>query len=94
VDTPIIHNLPNPFKFRKKSADFRSKLLKSLEIAHLGLFLPFVPYVVGIKPVNSIGFVFPPLPFSLPAIVGFRFCNQNSRNRLMACEFRILNPDP
>jgi hypothetical protein len=45
------------FKFRKKGAQFRSKLLKTLDISPLGLFLPFVSYAVEKKSVNSNGFV-------------------------------------
>ena len=45
------------FKFRQKAAHFRSKLLKTLDVLPLGLFLPSVLYVVDKKQVNSIGFV-------------------------------------
>ena len=51
------------FKFRKKEAQFRSKLLTPLDISSLGLFLPFVSHVTAKKQVNSIGFVSGSLSF-------------------------------
>jgi len=51
------------FIFRKKEAQFRSKLLTPLDILPLGLFRGFVTYVIDKKHANSIGFVSRSFPF-------------------------------
>ena len=54
---------PMSFIFRKKEAQFRSKLLTPLDILPLGLFLGSVKYVIDKKHVNSVGFVSHSFPF-------------------------------